>query len=727
MKNLRTQLLMLGFLCMGTGGSLVLGVAGQWRPLGLAPNSPHSRWNERGSRARGPALALLQQRPLSFEENQGQTVAQADFLSRGRGYTLLLGSTGVELTLATSATLGMEFVGANPDAAKEGLEELPGRSNYFFGDRPSKWRTNIATYGKVRYTEIYPGVDLVYYGDQGQLEYDFVVAPGADPERIALRFAGVDRLAVDSEGGLLVRSTDGSSVRLRKPLVYQSAHGGRRIISANYVIDENRARVELGSYDRSRTLVIDPVLLYSTRLGGSDQDAAYAIAVDRAGYVYVTGDTDSRDFPVAVPAQGSSGGADDIFVAKLSPDGSQLIYSTYLGGSEADVGAGITVDSAGNVYLTGDTSSPDFPVVTPIQRKLASAPDAFVAKLSPDGSHLIYSTYLGGGGGERGMGIAVDRAGQAYVAGYTHSTDFSTENAFQPAFAGGNADAFIAKLSPSGSALVFSTYLGGGNDRPDIATAIAVDSAGNAFVTGFTNSRDFPVVNPLQSFAGPTDVFVTKLSPLGVPIYSTFLGGIADDEGMSIAVDSRGSAYITGETESLKFPTTAGAFRRSCVGVLTRGPMQEVCSGGDAFVAKLDPAGSSLVYSTYVNGTGFEVGRGIAVGPDGSAYVTGITSSADFPMVNPIRTDFGGGKYDAFVFKLNPSGTSLSYATYLGGGDNEGGYGIAVDGAGNAYVAGFTASTDFPSRNSARNSSRKTPAGIRKGFITKIGDQVSAP
>ncbi len=358
-----------------------------------------------------------------------------------------------------------------------------------------------------------------------------------------------------------------------------------------------------------------------------------------------------------------------------------------------------------------------------MQPALGGAADVFVAKLSADGSQLLYSTYLGGSGGERGQGIAVDASGNAYVTGYTHSTNFPTVNPLQGAFAGGNADAFVLKLNPSGSALIYSTYLGGGNDRPDIGTAIAVDSAGNAYVTGFTNSVDFPTVKPLQPFRGPTDVFVAKLNPGGsVLLYSTHLGGGADDEGMGIAVDASGNAYVTGHTESLNFPTTAGAFSTSCVAVPVRIPIGDICSGGDAFISKLSPDGSALVYSTYLNGRRFEVGRGIAVDSAGSAYVTGFTGSPDFPSVNPLQKAFGGGDFDAFVVKLNPGGSMLTYSTYLGGSGDDGGYGIAVDAAGSAYVTGFTGSPDFPTRNPLPRASR----GFRDVFVAKISDKAAS-
>lgn len=697
-------------------------------------------------------LQIYGKMPLAFEVNEGQSDPEVDYLARGRGYSMFLTATEVALSLVESRSgkrsdpadppssasaasqadqkplaLRMRLVDANPAAAKSGLEGLRGKVNYLLGNDRSQWRRNISTYAKVRYDNVYPGVDLVYYGNQRELEYDFIVAPGADPKAINLSFDGADELIVDAQGDLILRSADGAVLRLRKPFVYQDIDDSRREISATYVLDGPRVRFQIAEYDAGQPLVIDPVLVYSTRLGGTGGDAGYAIALDSAGNAYVTGDTASTNFPGAKPLQRSLRGSTDVFVAKLSADGSKLIYSTYFGGSDADVGYGIAVDAAGSAYITGDTRSADFPLAKPLQAKLGGAADVFIAKLSADGSRLLYSTYFGGGGGERGLGIAVDAAGNAYVTGYTNSTDLPVVNAFQGAFAGGNADAFVLKLNPSGSAPIYATYLGGGNDRPDIGTSIAADDAGHAYVTGFTNSVEFPTVKPAQPFRGPTDVFVTKFNPAGSAlIYSTHIGGTADDEAMGIAVDAAGSAYVTGHTESLNFPTTPGAFRTGCVAVPVNIPIGDICSGGDAFVSKLTPDGSALVYSTYLSGGRFEVGRSIAVDEAGNAYVTGFTNSTDFPTANPVQDTFGGGGHDAFVVKLNPGGSALTYSTYLGGGGDDGGYGIAVDAAGDAWVTGFTTSPDFPRRRPLQNSSPQSPRGARNAFVAKISDKPAA-
>jgi Beta-propeller repeat len=691
---------------------------------------------------------IYERLPLAFEVNEGQAEREVDFIARGPGYCLFLTATEVALSSrayapsaanpggsettypvqpARKSPLRMKLVDANPYPVKSGLQEMAGKVNYLFGKDSAGWRRNIATYARVKYDNVYPLVDLVYYGNQRQLEYDFIVAPGGDPKAIKLGFHGADALLVDAQGELVVQGVDGTVLRLQKLRVYQDTNGGRRDIPAAYAVDGSQVSFQLGEYDSGAPLVIDPVLVYSTKLGGTDSDAGYAIALDAAGNAYVTGDTSSTNFPGTKPRQRTIRGGTDVFVAKFSADGSGLLYATYLGGSGDDVGYGIAVDKAGNAYITGDTRSADFPTAKPWQAKLGGAVDAFVAKLSADGAQLLYSTYFGGGGGERGLGIAVDGAGNAYITGYTNSTDLPVANAFQGAFAGGNADAFVLKLNPDGSAPVYATYLGGGNDRPDIGTSIAADDAGNAYVTGFTNSVDFPTLNPAQPFRGPTDAFVTKFNPGGSAlIYSTHLGGTADDEAMGIAVDAAGSAYITGHTESLNYPTTAGALSTSCVAKPVNIPIGDICIGGDAFVSKLAPDGSALVYSTYLNGSGFEVGRSIAVDAAGHAYVTGLTNSSDFPKVNPVQDAFGGGSYDAFVVKLDPGGSALMYSTYLGGGGDDGGYGIAVDAAGDAWIAGYTTSEDFPRRRPLRTSSPQTPRGARDAFVARISDKAAA-
>jgi hypothetical protein len=751
--------------------------------------------------------------PLGFEANQGQVRGPVKFLSRGPGYTIFLtdgeavlalrkssvvsgqssvgtrqnpgvrtqepeGKSGQRATdngaRITASVLRMKLVGANAKAEVTGAQELPGKSNYFIGNDPKKWRTNVPTYAKVSYQGVYPGVGLIYYGNQGgQLEYDFVVAPGADPAAIGLALGGglevgsgqsaVGSVAqnraqrqskiqnldskIDPSGDLVVK-TDGGEIRFQKPVVYQppinngqrtTDYGQRTPVDGRYVLHaSNQVGFKVGSYDRTRPLFIDPVLSYSTYLGGSGVDSGAGIAVDSAGNAYVTGTTGSTDFPTANPLQATNHGSGDAFVTKLNAAGSALVYSTYLGGSGSDQGNGIAVDSSGDAYVTGQTWSTDFPTVNPLQatnKESGANWTAFVAKLNPAGSALVYSTYLGGSGyyysasaGNSGydeaFGIAADSAGNAYVTGSTRSSDFPTANPLQPTCGGcsnGFPSAFVAKLNPAGSALVYSTYLGGsGGGLGDSGSGIAVDAAGNAYVTGMASSTNFPTADPLQPTCGACPLyetaFVAELNPIGSAlVYSTYLGGSNFDMAAGIAVDSADNAYVTGWTQSRDFPTV--------------NPLQSSNDGNEnAFVAKLNPAGSALVYSTYLGGSGMDQGSGIAADTAGNAYVTGTTSSTDFPTANPLQATMDGPS-DAFVAKLNAAGSALVYSTYLGGSGGDQGLGIAVDPAGNAYVTGATGSTDFPTVNpfqATNNSPQIQYMGVT-GFVAKIGAVTISP
>jgi hypothetical protein len=660
----------------------------------------------------GPRTESSYALPFVFESNGGQTDATVDFLSRSGRHTLFIAPTSVAFASSgATASVTMRLAGANFRARRNASSALAGVVHYLVGKDPSRWRTNLPTYARVGYESVYRGIDIAYYGVARHLEYDFIVAPGADPQAIALQFEG-GMARIDHSGDLIV-----GDLRLRKPSVYQRVGESRRVVGGRFALRSgNRVVFDIGTYDSTQPLIIDPVVVFSTKFGGTDGDAGWAVATDASGAVYVTGDAASTDFPRSNAMQRRSAGSTDVFVTKLSADGSRILYSTYIGGSQADVGYGIAVDPSGNAYITGDTRSSDFPLVTAMQPAYGGTSDVFVAKLSADGSQLLYSTYAGGRGGERGLGIAVDAAGNAYVAGYTNSTDFPTANAVQSAFGGGDADAFVFKVNPAGSAFVYATYLGGRAVRPELATSIATDDRGNAYVAGFTNSRDFPTLRPIQPFRGPTDAFVTKLGPAGALVYSTHIGGGADDEAMGIAVDAVGSAFITGHTESRDFPATAGAYRATCSTVAVRIAIGDLCTGGDAFVARIVPDGSAIAYATYIEGTRFEVGRAIAVDAAGNAYVAGLTNSPDFPIANAVQRRYGGGAFDAFALKLSPDGSTLAYSTYLGGNDNDGGYGIAVDPAGDAVVTGYAGSPDFLLKNQ--------PHGMagsgRDAFVTKI-------
>jgi hypothetical protein len=679
--------------------------------------------------------------PLHFEANEGQAGGDVKFLARGRGYTILLNSTEAVLLLKkpeprperrnsitakakmaarpdrgaapTASVIRMHLVGANAGSGVAGHEPLPGKVNYFIGNDPAKWRTNVPTYAQVQYTDVYPGIDLVYYGNQRQLEYDFVVRPGADHRQIMLGFEGADRLEVDAQGDLVLYTAAGD-IRQRKPVIYQDVEGVRKAIAGGYVLtDRHLVSFRVASYDANRPLVIDPVLSYSTYLGGSGQDEAARIAVDAAGHAYVTGFAESANLPTTLGAfQTTSGGATDAFVTKLNPAGSGLVYSTYLGGSSFEEGSGIAVDAAGNAYVTGSTYSADFPT-TPgsYQPTLAGDQDAFMTKLNSTGSGLLYSTYLGGSGPDVGRGIVVDTAGSAYVTGDTSSTDFpTTPGAFQPAF-DGLQDAFVIKLNPSGSALAYSTYLGGSDGES--SGLIAVDTAGSAYVTGTTRSADFPTTPGAfqPAFGGVQDAFVIKLTPSGSAlVYSTYLGGSGTEVGWGIAVDAAGNAYVTGATGSTNFPTTSGAFQSTLAGV------------ENAYVTKVAPTGSALLYSTYLGGSSGESSYSIAVDMAGNAYVTGGTGSSDFPTTSGAFQTTLRGDQDVFVTKLDSTGSALVYSTYLGGsgGDNEG-HGIAVDAAPNpnAYVVGVTSSPSFPTTMAALQTA--FGGGVSDAFVVKIG------
>lgn len=701
--------------------------------------------------------------PLSFEANQGQTDSRVKFVSRGSGYNLFLTANEAVLSLhrpptavgargrrtvpglpygaagagfsgaagsaagrpdqtagkaqhggADQTVLRMKLVGADPHPEVSGLEKLPGTSNYFLGNDPKKWRTHVPRYAKVRYAAIYPGVDLVYYGNPaaaGQLEHDFVVAPGADPNAIKLAMDGAKGLKVDARGDLVLTIGD-EEVRLLKPFIYQEVDGARKEISGGYALkDAQQVSFQVGDFDVSRPLIIDPVLVYSTYLGGSDMDLPYSIAVDASGNAYVTGATRSTDFPTAAPFQAvNAGGGGDTFVTKLNAAGNALVYSTYLGGSSAEYGIGIAVDGSGNAYVTGATLSGDFPTVNPFQA--AHSPgsfDAFVTKLSAAGA-LVYSTYLGGSNYNESSGIAVDASGNAYVTGKTGSTDFPTANPFQASHAGGILDTFVTKLNPAGNALVYSTYLGGSGW--DEGRGIAVDASGNAYVTGMATPANFPTADSFQAAsAGGADAFVTKLSAAGdALVYSTYLGGSEFDLGNGIVVDASGNAYVLGYTNSTDFPT-ANAFQAAYAG------------NQDAFVTKLSAAGNALVYSSYLGGDSPDDGRGIAVDASGNAFVTGFTASTNFPTASPLQAAHAGGGFDAFVTQLGVTGNSLVYSTYLGGNGNDGSHAMAVGASGNAFVTGFTTSASFPTANPFQPA---FAGGNADAFVTKISAPVAA-
>jgi hypothetical protein len=681
------------------------------------------------------AAALPDSLPLPGPEKTSDNEVEKP-RDRRAGPALPFSSRRLADTGESSTVLRMRLVGANAKATVTGGDELPGKANYFIGNDPKKWRTNVPRYARVRYEGVYRGIDLVYYGNQRQLEYDFVVAPGADPRAIKLdvvadgvRPAKGERRSppkIGASGDLVVR-TDGGEVRLLKPVVYQppidngqrtTDYGQRTPVDAHYALHAgNQVGFKVGSYDRSRPLIIDPVVLsYSTYLGGSGTDQGNAIAVDSSGSAFVAGITNSTDFPTVNPILGTNNTTNQnyiAFVAKLNAAGSALVYSTYLGGSLGSSVGGIAVDGSGNAYVTGNTMSTDFPTVNPLQpTNHGGAPgvgfeggDAFVAEINATGSALVYSTYLGGSGTDQGNAIAVDSSGNAYVSGFTGSTDFPTVNPLQATNHASLGTSFVAKLNAAGSALVYSTYLGG--SESDTGRGIAVDSSGNAYVTGDTQSTGFPTVNPLQATnkASHNTSFVAKLNAVGSAlVYSTYLGGSIEDDAYGIAVDGSGNAYVIGATQSSNFPTVA--------------PLQGTIHGPtNAFVAKLNAAGSALAYSTYLGGSMNDGGYGIAVDNSGNAYLTGFAYSTDFPTVIPLQATNNASGGTSFVAKLNAAGSALVYSTYLGGSGGDAGSGIAVDSSGNAYVTGGTSSTDFPTADPLQATNH---GGASDAFVAKL-------
>jgi len=950
------------------------GVSVEW------PNIPHTQSQKAPKGAFG-------QLPLSFEVNQGQTDARVRFLARGKGYGIFLTDNGAAFSLGGSALrMGLKDAATAPRVT--GLEQLAGNVNYLVGNKPSDWRTNIPTYARVRYEQIYPGIDLVYYGNQRQLEYDFVIAPGASFKQIRMAFDGAGKLKLNRRGDLILKS-GAQAITLLRPKAYQNIDNNRREVSFRYSLKlRGEVSFKVGNYDKSQPLIIDPLLVYSTFLGGSGQDTGNGIAVDSSGNVYIAGQTVSLNFPTSSPLQAVYGDNQDAFVAKLNANGSALIYSTFLGGNLNDIATSIAVDNAGNAYVTGETNSGNFPVLNALHPTLTGLPgDAFVAELNSTGSALVYSTYLGGHSDDFGNAIAVDNSGNAYVAGSTLSTDFPTTNpvranrsghsifkttnaasnwapsdsglvaslifdlVFQPgssstiyaatdsglfrstdnganwsllpgsppfillklavdpmnpaiiyvatnggvfkssdggnsftpsnngisstvrsiainpvtptilyAAAGGGpyfksvdgganwtpnfagfasrvdsvvvdpntpttlyadtdrgiskstdsganwtelntgipnflsvnsitidpahnviyaatsfgirksanggntwtdignlsfgissiafdptnasvlyaataiqilksidsgntwnesntgypgtrisslvlnlaqpstlfigttstADAFVTKLSAGGASQIYSTYLGG--NLLDQANGIALDASGNAYITGLTNSIDFPTANALQPNRGDNfpagDAFITKLNPSGSAlVYSTYLGADFNDSGRAIAVDQSGNAYVCGGTGSQSFPTV-NALQSHNASLFD-----------DAFVTKINPTGSALVYSTYLGGNGTDECVGIAIDAAGSAYITGDTNSPDFPTVNPLQATLNGGFHDVFITKLAANGSSLLSSTYLGGTNHDFGRGIALDSSQSLYVVGTTSSADFPTQN----------------------------
>jgi len=704
------------------------------------------------TRSSSDRLASYGRLPLAFEPNQGQADSRALYVAHGAGYSLYLTSTDAMLDLIhapaarrhasfdtgnhivreqdvltattplSGTVLRLHYLGTDPTARAAGENPLLGTSNYLLGNDPGAWRTGIPTYGRVTYHDLYPGIDLAYHGEQGRLEYDWTVAPTATVAAIAFSVEGARAVSLDGAGNLRLDTTVGQAY-LDAPVAYQTISGRRQDVQAAYALTgATRVGVVVGAYDHGQPLVIDPVLVYSTYLGSSAIGGG--IAVDGAGNAYVTGVAYPGPFPVTTGAYSTTNAGGDVFVTKFNPAGTGLIYSTYLGGArrtDFTAGNAIAVDAAGEATIAGFTGAADYPTKNAAQAQCGSCAtgylhSGFVTRLSATGNALVYSTFLGGEGGDTASGLALDPAGNAYVAGDTNSFTFPVKNALfptngAPSDTGAGDDGFVTKLD-TGGALVYSTFLGGGTGNSG-ATGIAVDAAGDAYVTGHTGASDFPVKNAYQPVkrGSHDNAYVTVLNPSdSVLVYSTYLGGSGGDVAESIALDSSGNAYVTGQTSSRDFPV--------------RNAAQPVYPGGSTsgFVAALTAAGNALVYSTYYGGvgtTGYDGGSDIAVDVAGNAYVAGTTSAtATLPITgSAFQPAYGGGFADGTVSKF-AAGGALAYSSYLSGSGWDEANGIAVDGAGNAYVTGRTDSPDFPIVNPY--SGTVPSGGNTSAFVTKI-------
>ena len=711
-------------------------------------------------------VSRYNQLPLTFEANLGQTDNRVKFLARGKGYTLFLTMNEAVFSLArvqpagsstppASAVLHTRFVGANLNPTISGVNRLSGTSSYFLGSDPAKWHVGVPGYSKVRYSNVYPGIDLIYYGREGQLEYDLVLAPGADSHRIRFAVTGADQLSLNEQGDVML-TIGGSQVSMRTPFVYQEVAGARHAVKAAYVlVSKNEIGLQIGPYDSGKSLVVDPALVYSGYLGGSAADGGIASAVDSHGNAYVAGGTVSTDFPTTTGVihriyggTGNCHGSNsdftcgDVFVTKFNSKGTAPVWSTYLGGSDKEAAWSIFVDKSSNVYVGGVTHSSNFPV-TPgaFQTTFKGHQDGFITKLNSTATTLLYSTYLGGSNDNFLDGVTVDSSGNLYAVGSTSSSDFPVTNgAFQttckPCIALTGNNGFITKLNSTGTAPVYSTYLGG--SIFDAITSVAIDSSQNVYVTGQTVDADFPTMNPIQAkFGGGGtrcngsigvcgDAFVTKLNSAGSAlVYSTYLGGSGEDSGFAIKVDSTGAAYIAGGTDSSNFPITAGAYQTTFGGGSNGCAASGFAGGlicGDAFVTKINSSGSAWTFSTYLGGSGDDgLLFGLAIDSSKNVHLAGGTLSSNFPVSANATQPAYGGNGDAFRTVLNSTGSSLVFSTYLGGSSGDGALSMALDANGYAYMTGVTTSTDFPVRGKAFQPTCSPNCIDGDAFLTKIG------
>src|ERR1019366_2845104 len=762
----------------------------------------------------GTAGLKMAQVPLSFETNQGQTDGVVKFFSRGDGYALFLTPTEAVFKLHKAASTGkkpsvvrMKLLGADGTARISGADQHSWTANYFVGNDPQRWRTGVATYGRVHYQGLYPGVDAVFYGNQRELEYDLTVAPGVDPKQIALEFSGARPNL--NRGGDLVLKLNGDSILLHKPVIYQGTGAGTRTVDGRYALAGNRVTFQIGRYDRSQPLVIDPVLSYLTYLGGTNADnigyntgyypsgetnPTQGLAIDSSGNVYVTGYTCSADFPVQTPYQNKAkesaiaepGHFFSVFVSKLNSTGTALVYSTYMGGTVREMGQAIAVDSSDSAYVAGYTNSPDFPVTKGAFKIICNVSESpcnsnspyngFLTKLSPDGKSLVYSTYLGGQSnhGSEIYAVAVDSKGQAYVAGDTNDSCWSYTNTYcfptttgavipggifdtgnyptnQAQYVNNYGSAFVTVFDAAGANLLYSTLFCDADpvahtplsaQFETIATGVAVDALGNFYLVGTTKDAYLPTTSgafqpSFPTASGATALgYVAKFSPVNSPggsslVYASYLGGTdktAYAQTAGVAADAGGNAYVTGITASPAFPVTPGSYQTTC----------GVGCGATGFVTKIKPDGSGLVWSTLLGNLTNPVSGGYygpvdAIGPiqvdaNGNVYVAG-ESAIGFPEVNPIQTTTGGGA-QAFVAKLNPTGSALLFSSLVGAGGTlgtQGAAGLAVDGQGNILLAGNTNSSLPSITPGAFQPAFGKVTGVGAGFIAKISPPSSTP
>jgi hypothetical protein len=666
---------------------------------------PHQRPGP--NKAKAPVVARI---PLYFEANMGQTDSSVSFIGRGNGYLAFFEPGIITVSFAgpirkNTDSVKISFPGASP-AIPEGMEALSGKSNYFIGNDPDKWVCGAPHYGKITYRNIYPGVDLVFYGNEGNLEFDFIVSPRADPGKIRLTFDN-SSIKTDDKGNLLLREGK-SRLAFLSPNIYQESGSERKGVQGGFVLDgPNGVGFQVAAYDREKPLVIDPILLYSTFLGGASDEEGRDIELDDAGSILVTGFSLSSNFPGSPAFQGGSSFG-DVFVVKMNPSGSALVYSTFIGGGSDEAGSAMETDARGNVYVAGFTSSPDFPAAGALDPTYNGGLDAFAVKLDSTGS-LLYSTFLGGGADDGADDIAVDSAENIFLTGITSSPDFPS-----PDLSTGFPDAFASKINANGLSLAYSVLIGGGSD--DEGAGIALDAGGNAYLTGSTSSFDFPVLAPLQgSIGGGKDAFAAKLDPAGTMLYSTFLGGGASDNATAIAVDSTGAAYISGSTNSSDFPTLF--------------PLQTFSGATDAFLTRLNPSGNGILFSTFFGGTSTDEGNDLAFLSPNSVYLTGRTSSVQeeqggrFPTVNSFDATYNGGD-DAFAAQIAPAFPAIVYSSYLGAGADDAGLGMVVNSAGEAYLTGRTNSASgFPTASPFD----PTYNGSNDAFAAKISNTPNSP